>query len=140
MVESCCPLTPTHSKRSSRQKKFLSALARRTFLLPAKQPAKRTSLLHHGSLKLWYRRQQFVAGLNFAFSAWSCWTFYKEKFMSIWTILFLVLLTAWIGGFTVFHVAGGLIHLLLILAVISDRKSTRLNSSHIPLSRMPSSA
>ena len=25
-------------------------------------------------------------------------------------------------------------------AVISDRKSTRLNSSHIPLSRMPSSA
>jgi len=39
--------------------------------------------------------------------------------MSIWTILFLVLLIAWIGGFTVFHVAGGLIHLLLILAVIS---------------------
>src|ERR1041385_8912001 len=73
MVESCCPLTPTHPKRSSRQKKFLSALARRTFLLPAKQPAKRTSLLHHGSLKLWYWRQQFVAGLNFAFSEWSCW-------------------------------------------------------------------
>ena len=39
--------------------------------------------------------------------------------MSIWTILFVVLLIAWIGGFTVFHVAGGLIHLLLILAVIS---------------------
>jgi hypothetical protein len=35
--------------------------------------------------------------------------------MSIWTIL----LIAWIGGFTVFHVAGGLIHLLLIFAVIS---------------------
>ena len=33
--------------------------------------------------------------------------------------LFLVLLVAWIMGFTVFHVAGGLIHLLLIVAVIS---------------------
>ncbi len=39
--------------------------------------------------------------------------------MSIWTILFVVLLIAWIGGFTVFHVAGGLIHLLLVLAVVS---------------------
>lgn len=39
--------------------------------------------------------------------------------MSIWTILFVVLLIAWIGGFTVFHVAGGLIHLLLLFAVIS---------------------
>ena len=39
--------------------------------------------------------------------------------MSIWTILFVVLPIAWIGGFTVFHVAGGLIHLLLVLAVIS---------------------
>jgi len=39
--------------------------------------------------------------------------------VSIWTILFVVLLIAWIGGFTVFHVAGGLIHLLLVLAVIS---------------------
>ena len=28
-------------------------------------------------------------------------------------------LIAWIGGFTMFHVAGGLIHLLLVLAVIS---------------------
>jgi hypothetical protein len=39
--------------------------------------------------------------------------------MSIWTILFVVLLIAWLGGFTVFHVAGGLIHLLLVLALIS---------------------
>jgi hypothetical protein len=43
----------------------------------------------------------------------------KEAQMSIWTILFVVLLVAWIGGFTVFHVAGGLIHLLLVFAVIS---------------------
>ncbi len=39
--------------------------------------------------------------------------------MSIWTILFVILLIAWIGGFTVYHVAGGMIHLLLVLAVIS---------------------
>jgi hypothetical protein len=39
--------------------------------------------------------------------------------MSIWTILFIILLIAWLGGFTVFHVAGGLIHLLLVFAVIS---------------------
>lgn len=39
--------------------------------------------------------------------------------MSIWVILFVILLIAWIGGFTMFHVASGLIHLLLVLAVIS---------------------
>lgn len=39
--------------------------------------------------------------------------------MSIWTILFVILLIAWIGGFTVFHVAGGMIHLLLVLAVVA---------------------
>jgi hypothetical protein len=38
--------------------------------------------------------------------------------MSIFTILFVVLLIAWILGFAVFHVAGGLIHLLLIVAVV----------------------
>ncbi len=39
--------------------------------------------------------------------------------MSIWTILFILLLIAWIGGFTVMHVASGFIHILLVLAVIS---------------------
>jgi hypothetical protein len=38
--------------------------------------------------------------------------------MSVWTISFIILLIAWLGGFTVFHVAGGLIHLLLVFAVI----------------------
>jgi hypothetical protein len=33
--------------------------------------------------------------------------------------LFVILLLAWIMGFVAFHVAGGLIHLLLIVAVIS---------------------
>ena len=43
----------------------------------------------------------------------------KGEDMSIWTVLFIILLIAWLGGFTVFHVASGLIHLLLIFAVIS---------------------
>jgi hypothetical protein len=43
----------------------------------------------------------------------------EGEIMSIWTVLFIILLIAWLGGFTVFHVAGGLIHLLLVFAVIS---------------------
>ena len=39
--------------------------------------------------------------------------------MSIFTILFVVLLVAWVLGFGVFHVAGALIHILLILAVVA---------------------
>jgi hypothetical protein len=39
--------------------------------------------------------------------------------MSIFMILFVVLLVAWLLGLTVFHVAGGLIHILLIVAVIA---------------------
>ena len=33
--------------------------------------------------------------------------------------LFLVFLICWVFGFVVFHVAGGLIHALLVVAVIS---------------------
>jgi hypothetical protein len=33
--------------------------------------------------------------------------------------LAVILVIAWLLGFSVFHVAGGLIHLLLLLAVIS---------------------
>jgi len=39
--------------------------------------------------------------------------------MSIFTIFFVILLIAWLLGLGVFHVAGGLIHILLVLAVIS---------------------
>jgi hypothetical protein len=39
--------------------------------------------------------------------------------MSIWMIAFLLLSMAWVGGFVVYHVAGGLIHLLLAVAVVS---------------------
>jgi len=33
--------------------------------------------------------------------------------------LAVILIIAWLLGFTVFHVAGGLIHLLIVLAIIS---------------------
>ncbi len=39
--------------------------------------------------------------------------------MSIFTILFIILLIGWILGWGVFHVASGLIHILLIVAIIS---------------------
>jgi hypothetical protein len=34
-------------------------------------------------------------------------------------VLFIVLLAMWLLGFAAFHVAGGLIHLLLLVAFIS---------------------
>jgi len=34
-------------------------------------------------------------------------------------VMFFILLVVWLLGWAAFHVAGGLIHLLLILAVIS---------------------
>jgi len=39
--------------------------------------------------------------------------------MNIFVGLFVLLTVAWIFGWMVFHVAGALIHLLLIVAVIS---------------------
>jgi hypothetical protein len=39
-------------------------------------------------------------------------------FLSSFLIVFIVLLAAWVLGSFVFHVAGGLIHLLLVVAVI----------------------
>jgi uncharacterized protein DUF5670 len=40
-------------------------------------------------------------------------------FFSLFLILFIVFFVAWILAWLAFHVAGGLIHLLLIVAVIS---------------------
>jgi hypothetical protein len=37
----------------------------------------------------------------------------------VFLVLFLIFLVFWVFGFVVFHVAGGLIHLLLIVAAIS---------------------
>lgn len=39
--------------------------------------------------------------------------------MSKYIIAFVVLIVAWVFGWIVFHVGGGLIHILLILAVVS---------------------
>lgn len=39
--------------------------------------------------------------------------------MSIFIILFVILLIAWILGWTVFHVASGLIHILLVVALVA---------------------
>jgi Na+/H+ antiporter NhaC len=41
------------------------------------------------------------------------------KEIPVFLILFIVLLVMWLLGFAAFHVAGGLIHLLLIVAVIA---------------------
>ena len=40
-------------------------------------------------------------------------------FVSSFLILFVVLLVLWVLGWVVFHAAGGLIHIVLIVAVIS---------------------
>lgn len=37
----------------------------------------------------------------------------------MFAMLAVILIVAWILGFGVFHVAGGLIHLLLVIALIS---------------------
>jgi len=39
--------------------------------------------------------------------------------MSSYVIAFIVLMIAWICGWIVFHVTSGLIHILLVLAVVS---------------------
>jgi hypothetical protein len=56
------------------------------------------------------RNNRVAAGLRYAVHL-------KETIMMYTLAVILVL--AWILGFGVFHVAGGLIHLLLLLAVIS---------------------
>lgn len=37
----------------------------------------------------------------------------------MFAIIAVILVVLWLGGFFAFHVAGGLIHLLLVLAVIA---------------------
>jgi uncharacterized membrane protein (DUF485 family) len=43
----------------------------------------------------------------------------KKKEVLMFLILFVVLLVAWLLGWVAFHVAGGLVHLLLIVAVLA---------------------
>jgi bacteriorhodopsin len=42
-----------------------------------------------------------------------------SKEISMFLTLFVILMVMWLLGFFAFHVAGGLIHILLIVAVIS---------------------
>jgi Family of unknown function (DUF5670) len=42
-----------------------------------------------------------------------------ERELVMLLILFIVLLVAWLLGWGLFHVAGGLVHLLLIVAIIA---------------------
>jgi hypothetical protein len=43
----------------------------------------------------------------------------RTEEIKMFLALFVILLVMWLLGFFAFHVAGGLIHLLLIIAVIS---------------------
>jgi hypothetical protein len=43
----------------------------------------------------------------------------RTEEISMFLALFVVLLIMWLMGFFAFHIAGGLIHILLIVAVIS---------------------
>lgn len=45
--------------------------------------------------------------------------FTKAEVNEVFLLFALILILAWIGAFVVFHVAGFLIHLLLIFAIIS---------------------
>ena len=38
---------------------------------------------------------------------------------SLFLVIFFVLLVVWLLGWTAFHLAGGLIHIILVIAVIS---------------------
>ena len=40
-------------------------------------------------------------------------------FVSLFLVFAIVLLVAWVLGWFVFHVAGGLIHILLVVAIIT---------------------
>ena len=54
---------------------------------------------------------------------WEVWPEETEKespmFCSLFLMLGIVLLVVWVLAWVAFHVAGGLIHLLLLVAIIS---------------------
>ena len=52
-------------------------------------------------------------------NAWRAETLNAQRRFRMFLGLFVILLLMWLLGFFAFHVAGGLIHLLLIIAVIS---------------------
>jgi len=60
-----------------------------------------------------------VSGLGPRAAAVGALTLVRERGAEMFLGLFIVLLVAWLLGWAAFHIAGGLIHLLLIVAVIS---------------------
>jgi hypothetical protein len=40
-------------------------------------------------------------------------------FVSLFLVFAIVLIVAWVLGWFVFHVAGGLIHILLVIAIVT---------------------
>jgi len=58
-------------------------------------------------------------GANNLPSSWTDGSTERTKELSMFMTLFVVLLVLWLLGFFAFHVAGGLIHILLIIAVIA---------------------
>ena len=52
-------------------------------------------------------------------AAMACGSPERTEEIKMFLALFVILLVMWLLGFFAFHVAGGLIHLLLIIAVIS---------------------
>jgi hypothetical protein len=60
-------------------------------------------------------RPEFLSPLNLFLKNFGI----NEKEKTMFLVIALVLVLAWIGGFVVFHTAGFLIHLLLIFAVVS---------------------
>jgi hypothetical protein len=61
------------------------------------------------------------AGLPYKRTVQWKWAYAKEGEMRFgpFLLIALLLIIMWAGGFLMFHVASGLIHLLLLLAVIS---------------------
>ena len=43
----------------------------------------------------------------------------RKKEIDMFLIIALILAVAWLLGWTAFHIAGGMIHLLLVVAVVS---------------------
>ena len=63
---------------------------------------------------------------------------HKKTVIALWVLLAVSFLFAVYKNFTAIDIHT--VHETKVIEETIDRKSTRLNSSHIPLSRMPSSA
>jgi uncharacterized membrane protein YtjA (UPF0391 family) len=66
---------------------------------------------------VWVRTQTMPPYSSYGFLVFSRVTHHRRRFSRlVWQAV--ILLIAWLLGWGVFHVAGGLIHVLLVIAVI----------------------